>query len=261
LFPEETITLTDGNATYDDGGSGQPYISLMDQLIVTGDLDDDGAEDAVTVLIDHSSGSGTFFYLVAVLEALSNPTPLEALMIGDRIQVKSLSVDGSQIIADLVAHGANEPLCCPSWNVRKVYALEANTLVERSSEELSQIALEDLNDTTWRLLDLNSGQEPALPDAAVTLHLKDGLLNGSAGCNDYRSTVEAGPEGLSSLEIGPMATTQKLCDDALMEQETTYLTRLENAASWRFDAGRLAFTYSLGDEGNFGYLLFEPEVD
>jgi len=140
--------------------------------------------------------------------------------------------------------------------VRETYVVEDGALVERSSEQVSQVALDDLNDTMWRLLDLNGGQEPALADADVTMHIKDGLLNGSAGCNDYRSTVEAGPEGLNSLAIGPMATTQKLCDEALMEQEAAYLARLENAASWRFDAGRLALPYPLED-GLPGELVFE----
>jgi heat shock protein HslJ len=256
LFPEESITLTDGYAAYEDPSSGTPYVQLMEPLIASGDLDGDGVADAAAVLIDHSSGSGTFYYLTAVLDALNNPMPLEALMIGDRIQVKSLAINDGQIVADLVAQGADEPLCCASWNVRETYVVEDGALVERSSEQVSQITLDDLNDTMWLLLDLNGGQEPALADADVTLHINDGLLNGSAGCNDYRSTVDAGPQGLNSLVIGPMATTQKLCDDALLEQEAAYLTRLENAASWRFDAGRLALTYPVG-EGEVGYLVFE----
>jgi amidase len=256
LFPEESITLTDGYAAYEDPSSGTPYVQLMEPLIASGDLDGDGVTDAAAVLIDHSSGSGTFYYLTAVLDALNNPMPLEALMIGDRIQVKSLVIDDGQIVADLVAQGPDEPLCCASWNVRETYVVEDGALVERSSEQVSQITLDDLNDTMWRLLDLNGGQEPALADADVTLHINDGLLNGSAGCNDYRSTVNAGPEGLNSLAIGPMATTQKLCKEALMEQEAAYLARLENAASWRFDAGRLALTYPVG-EGDVGYLVFE----
>jgi heat shock protein HslJ len=256
LFPEEAITLIDGYAAYNDGSSGTPYVQLIESLIPTGDLNGDGTEDAAAVLVDHSSGSGTFYYLAAVLDALNDPAPLEALMIGDRIQVKSLAIEGGQIVADLVAQGPDEPLCCASWNVRETYVVEDGALVERSSEQVSQVALDDLNDTMWRLLDLNGGQEPALADADVTMHIKDGLLNGSAGCNDYRSTVEAGPEGLNSLAIGPMATTQKLCDEALMEQEAAYLARLENAASWRFDAGRLALPYPLED-GLPGELVFE----
>ena len=246
----------DGYVAYNDGSSATPFVELMAPLIATGDLDGDGAADAISVLVDHSSGSGTFAYLAAVLDAFNNPAATEALMIGDRIQVKSLAVDGSQIVADLVAQGPDEPLCCASWNVRKVFALEDGKLVERSSESVSQISLDDLNDTMWRLLDLNLDQEPALPDAAITLHLQDGIINGFAGCNDYRSTAGSGPEGLNSLIVGPAAATRTLCPDPLMNQETVYLTRLGEAVSWRYDAGRLALAYPV-DGGDFGYLLFE----
>jgi heat shock protein HslJ len=137
-----------------------------------------------------------------------------------------------------------------------MFELEDGALVERGSEELSQISLDDLNDTTWRLLNLNGDQEPSLPDVEVTLHIKDSLLNGSAGCNEYRSTINSGAEWLNSLEIGPMATTQKACADDVMAQEMAYLSRLETAGAWWFDAGRLALSYPL-DDGEFGILLFE----
>jgi heat shock protein HslJ len=140
--------------------------------------------------------------------------------------------------------------------MRKTFELEDGALVERSSEALSQISLDDLNDTTWRLLNLNGDQEPSLADVEVTLHIKDGLLNGSAGCNDYRSMINSGAEGLNSLDIGSMATTRKACSDPVMAQETAYLTRLEEASAWWFEAGQLALTYPL-DNGEFGILLFE----
>ncbi len=259
LFPDGPITLVDGYAAYDDGSSGTPYVQLMDQLIATGDLDGDGTEDAVALLTDNSSGSGNFVYTVVVLDALANPAPTEALMIGDRIQVKSLAVDGGQVVADLVAQGPDEPLCCASWNVRKVFALENGQLVEQSSEDVSRVSIDDLNDTMWRLLDLNRDQEPALPDDAVTLHLQDGIINGFGGCNDYRSTVSSGPEGLNSLVVGPIATTQKLCPGPLMNQETAYLTRLGNAGSWFFDAGHLVLSYPFED-GTNGHLVFESQA-
>ena len=99
-----------------------------------------------------------------MLDALRNPTPTEALLLGDRIQVKSLAIVGSEVVADLVAQGPGDAACCASWNVRKVFALEDGRLMERSSEELSQISLSDLNGTKWRLVDLNADQEPVLPD-------------------------------------------------------------------------------------------------
>ena len=81
-------------------------------------------------------------------------------MVGDRIQVKSLAVEDQQAVAELIAHGASDPACCPTWNVRKRYELQEGTLVESGSEELSPVGLIDLSDTTWRLVDLGDGQAP-----------------------------------------------------------------------------------------------------
>jgi heat shock protein HslJ len=57
----------------------------------------------------------------------------------------------------------------------------------------------------------------------------------------------------------PIAKTRKNCPEPVMNQETTYLTRLGNALQWRYDGGYLAVFYKLGDEV-FGELLFAPST-
>ena len=258
LFPEGPINLTGGRADYDDGGSGTPYVQLADHLISTGDLDGDGTEDAIALLTDHSSGSGHFTYLAAVLDVLGSATPTEALMIGDRIQVKSIIVFGEQVFADLVVQGPDDPLCCASLMVQNVFELEDGRLVERSSTAIDRVSLAALNNTSWRLLDLNAEEgEAVLPDTEITLQVREGVLEGSAGCNNYRGTITSGPEGLNSLVISDSATTRKACPEPVMDQETTFLTRLTTTAAWSFEDGRLALGYRGEDGGLPGTLLFE----
>ena len=124
LFPDQEIRLTDSSAYYEDGGSGSPFVRLVDHLIVRGDLNGDGVEDAVALLVDYSSGSGDFVYLAPVINVETEPTPLNALMIGDRSPVKSLTIEGDQVIVELIVPGPGDPACCPTWNVRKVFSLE-----------------------------------------------------------------------------------------------------------------------------------------
>ena len=257
ILPNQPVTLTNGYARYDDGSSAQPFVRLIDHLIARGDLNGDGVEDAVVLLEDDTSGTGRFVYAAAVLDALGNPTPTEAVLIGDRIQVKSLAIEGSEVVADLVAQGPGDAACCASWNVRKVFALEDGRLTERSSEELSRISLADLNGTKWRLVDLNGDQEPVLPDAEITMLLADGQISGSAGCNDYNGTVSSEADSPSSFVVGAIATTKKLCSEPVMNQEQAYLARLGKAVAWWFDGGRLALTYE-SPEGGFGNLVFDP---
>jgi pimeloyl-ACP methyl ester carboxylesterase/heat shock protein HslJ len=258
LFPDRTITLVDGRADYEEEGPGTPFVSLMDRLIPTGDLDGDGAEDAVALLEDHSSGSGNFLFLAAVLNARTEPTPTTALMLGDRIQVKSLAIEGDQVVAELVAQGGSDPACCPTWNVRKTFALQDGALVETGSEELSQVALADLNGTAWRLVDLGADQPPVLPDAEITLAIDDGQISGFAGCNNYTAALSGDPAVLQSFVAGPIAVTKMACADAISAQEATYLALLESVPGWRYEAGHLALAY-LMDDGAYTYLLFAPQ--
>jgi len=257
LFPDQQITLTNGTAYYEDGGSGHPFIRLIDHLIATGDLNGDGVEDAVALLVDYSTGSGDFVYLAPVLNAGNEPTPLDALMIGDRTPVKSLTIDGGQVILEFIAPGPGDPACCPSWNLRKVFSLENGRLVEQSSEELSKVSLDDLSGTSWRLVDLNLDQEPVLPETEITLRFDDHEISGSAGCNDYNTTV-SGDDLPQTFMVSQIATTAKVCSEPISNQETNYLSRLAKVVAWRYDFSYLALTYKLG-EGDLRQLLFAPQ--
>lgn len=259
LFPDQQITLTDGYADYDDGGSGHPFVRLINHLIATGDLNSDGIEDAVALLVDHSTGSGDFVYLATVMNALAEPKPLDALMIGDRTPVKSLAIKGDQVILEMIAHGSDDPACCPTWNVRKVFSLEGGHLVERSSEELSKVSLDDLSGTSWQLVDLNLDQEPVLPETEITLRFDDRQISGSAGCNSYNSIV-SGDDLPQTFMVSQIATTAKSCSEPVSNQEATYLSRLSKVVAWRYDFGKLALTYKL-EEGDFGELLFAAEEE
>jgi heat shock protein HslJ len=252
LFPDKAVALKNGAGTYE----GEGTVRLLDQLIVQGDVNGDGKTDAVVLLDDEASGSGHFIWVAVVLDALGNPTPTEAIMLGDRIGVKSLTIDNGQIMADIVGQGTGDVACCGTWNIQKVFALKDGKLAEQSSTELSKASLSDLNGTQWQLVDLNSHTEPALPEVAVTLQIADGQISGSAGCNNYNSTLTGSADDPSAFKVGPIAATKKACPDPIMKQETDYLTRLGQAKAWKYDAGQLALFYATN--GNVPqYLVFE----
>jgi heat shock protein HslJ len=234
-------------------------VHLFDQLLVQGDLNGDGKADAVVLLDDEASGSGHFTWIAVVLDAAGKPTPIEAIMLGDRIGVKSVKIENGQVVADIVGQGAGDVACCGTWNIRKVFALQDGKLVEQSSKELSKVAVSDLNGT-WRLVDLNSHTQLALPDVAVTLQIADGQINGSAGCNTYNATLSGSPDDPSAFKVGPIASTKKACPDPIMQQETDYLTRLGQAKAWKYDAGQLALLYASNTDTP-QYLVFEPTTD
>ncbi len=194
-----------------------------------------------------------------MLNVLSEPVPLQAFLVGDRIPVKSLAIEGGQVTAELIMPGPGDPLCCPSLNVRKSFSLEGNTLVEQSSQELGKVNLADLDGTNWRLVDLNHDQEPLLPETEITLVFDQGQISGFAGCNDYSSPVTGDEELPQVFSVGPVALTGKLCSDPISTQEASFLYRLESVVAWWYDFGYLALTYKI-DENSLGVLRFEPQA-
>jgi heat shock protein HslJ len=256
LFPDQSIQLTDGYAAYGDGGPGKPSVRLVDHLVVTGNLDGDGEPDAAFLLEDDADGTGRFTYLVVVQNVWTKPEPLEALMLGDRIGVKTLSLDGSQVIVEMVTQGPGDPDCCASLNARMAYSLAGDHLVEDSRTALNRISLADLNGTQWRLVELRSGQ-PVVPGSEISLQFKDGQASGFAGCNRYHGPVSSSDIGLNSLQVGLVAATKKACPEAIANQEAAYLAGLERASSWRYDGGYLKLVYSL-DKDSLEEFVFEP---
>lgn len=78
--------------------------------------------------------------------------------------------------------------------------------------------------------------------ATVTLAFEDGQAHGSAACNSYGGSYEAGDDG--SLSLDGFAVTEMACEPALMALESAYLEAL-GAVTGFFAEGRLDL---IGDE-------------
>jgi heat shock protein HslJ len=80
----------------------------------------------------------------------------------------------------------------------------------------------------WLVTGYNNGKEAVTSPIAGTeltaTFTPDGQVSGDAGCNTYN-----GPYKLdgTSLTVGPLATTMKACEQAIMDQETQFLTALQ----------------------------------
>jgi hypothetical protein len=135
VFGLEQITLRDGdfdNPNFSQGQTGRSvHDTFMGQARAFGDLNGDGAEDAVIVLATNTGGSGTFIELMPVQNNNGNPQPLTGFQVGDRSPVRALRIENGVIIADVTVHDADDPFCCPTleetWRLR----LEGSELVRQ----------------------------------------------------------------------------------------------------------------------------------
>jgi heat shock protein HslJ len=107
----------------------------------------------------------------------------------------------------------------------------------------------DLAGTSWDVIAYNNGKQAVV---SVTLGTTltanfgaDGMLSGSAGCNNYTASYKTDGRKIS---IGPAATTRKMCAEPpnIMEQEMQYLQALSTAATYRIDGMKMEFRTAEG---------------
>lgn len=108
------------------GSASEVVIGTTGQVAV-GELD--GQPAAAVILYSTGGGSGTFLELHVMVERQGEPYDLAWTYLGDRVQVKSVSIEEDQVVVDMVTHGPADPLCCPTQEVVETYALQGEELV------------------------------------------------------------------------------------------------------------------------------------
>jgi heat shock protein HslJ/LysM repeat protein len=251
------VTLTDGKyegEPFVEGGAARPTVILVDDLIAYGDLNGDSINDAAVLLAENSGGSGVFTYVGAQLNQNGQPVDAGTVWVGDRTQIKSMTVQNGQIGLEIVTQGPNDPMCCPTTKMRQTYALQKGQLAQVGSEDLGTVSLADLDGTGWSLKELDFDQ-PVAPDTTITADFTADAVAGSAGCNTYNAAISS--DSGQNLTVGPAITTRMACPEPAMTQETQYLTALQKTVQWSYFIGQLALTYQK-DDSNIGTLVYAP---
>lgn len=121
-------------------GSATEIIVRATSAHAFGDLDADGAADAVIVLEADPGGSGVFFDLVPVLNRGGQPLPLAPTPLGDRVEVTSVTVarDGG-VNVKMLMHAPDDPQCCPTLDVVLRYRLDGDRLVDEGQEDRKSV--------------------------------------------------------------------------------------------------------------------------
>jgi len=127
----DTVALVNGRAEREatPGSATKVTTTLADQR-VSGDVDGDGRPDTVVVLIYQPGGSGTFFYVAALLNAIGGVTTTPAVVLGDRIKVTGVKLDGRTIMVDVLDRTAAQPMTeSPSIASTKRFVIDGGALV------------------------------------------------------------------------------------------------------------------------------------
>lgn len=118
-------------------------------------------------------------------------------------------------------------------------------------------AEERLDANSWHAVSISGGYRTTtsvIDDTEITATFgKDGVLTGSAGCNDYTASVDVSG---SKITIKPALTTQNRFDfpEGVMAQEELYLSALDSARYYRLGEGKLELLKANGKTA----VLFVP---
>lgn len=110
---------------------------------------------------------------------------------------------------------------------------------------LTTTALPNDHESSWAVLTLRGS--PLIRGTSITARFAEGTVSGSAGCNVYWASYEAG-DGKFSI-TSPIARTLMWCyPPAVMVQEDSYLSALKEALAYELQGDSLILLDEEGDD-------------
>jgi len=111
----------------------ETYTTRLLDIVLYGDINLDGFEDAVVFFYTQNGGTGHFVEMAAVLNFDGNPVNISTMYLGDRVIVESGTIQGSGwITLNLRVQGPNDAACCPNQIAIRTFHFENYQLIERT---------------------------------------------------------------------------------------------------------------------------------
>ena len=178
-----TENTREGSATLEDGefreqaapGSATEVVIRLGKWSL-GDLDGQGDLDAAAITIEDPGGSGTFYYLHALIKDDDDLRDAGVAFLGDRIRIEGVSVHDGVITVAMLDRRPDDPFAAPpSVPVIRQFRLQGEQLTEVGGSVFACDATlaEDASDEGPACEEDASDEGPAcdatLPDAALVI--------------------------------------------------------------------------------------------
>lgn len=108
---ERTVTLVNGTATQQE--SSDPETKIITWYVgneAVGDFNGDGVADVAVILAQNTGGSGTFYYVVAMLSKNNGYTETNAIFFGDRITSQPTEYIQGEIVVNYLDRKIDDPM-------------------------------------------------------------------------------------------------------------------------------------------------------
>jgi heat shock protein HslJ len=233
------------------GGASRPRVLLLKRLTATGSLDGKAGDERAVLLSGSAGGSGENIYLALYGWKSGKAENLATVLVGDRVQLRALEVEGDTIVLHVVEQGPGEPMCCPTQLARVTYNLRSGKLKRTGKEVTGTLTAKFLEGAEWRLDELTGLPLPA-GTTPPTLRLEGEKVFGFAGCNRYVGrAIVTGP---ATLAFGPLAMAKMICGEPQMAVESNFVHEMSRVTRFSFAEGRLALSWA--DSTGAGSLYF-----
>jgi hypothetical protein len=133
LFLKKVIKLTNGlysEPPPEPEMASHCEVGIYKDKLALGDLNNDGKEDATVILDGTCGGSGSFRELAIIINQDGKPYYLTSKDLGDRVVINSMDIESGIITLDMIVHGPEDGICCPSVPKIFKYKLSGDQLVE-----------------------------------------------------------------------------------------------------------------------------------
>lgn len=248
IYEGRAVTLHEGvyqGSPPTAGGASRPSVRLLETMIGRGDLDGAPGEEIVALLAESSGGSGERIYLSAFRRQEASIANVATTLVGDRVKLRRLSVDGGAVVLDVVQTAPGEPLCCGTQLARTTYRLRGERFEKVASQIVGRLSLAAISRLEWVLEEMNG--KPLPPGTQPpTFSIQGDTASGFGGCNRFSGPVKEPAPG--KIALGDLASTMMACADEQMRIEDEYLRSLRRVTSYTFLAGRLALSWEGGGE-------------
>jgi heat shock protein HslJ len=214
-FPSGTVTLTGGEyrGPAAPGSASEIMVKLSDKNafgIVNGE------EAAAVVLVTSSGGTGAFYDLALLSRGAKGWENRDTIFLGDRVAVHSVHIENNLIIVDMKTHGPNDPMCCPTLQMRRRVAVKGNRLAPVTEDTAAGEPA--IVGAVWQwvqtLYNNDTKTAPARPENYTVQFLGDGKLKVKADCNMKGGTYST--EG-KKLSITITNSTMAACETGSLE--------------------------------------------
>lgn len=110
----QIVQLTNGSFSQGTPGADDYMSVTVTDFVAVGDLNDDGTEEAAALISESYGGTGVFVFLAVYADVNGTLTFQTSRIVDDRPQLNALSIENNEIYLDVVIHGTDEPMCCPT---------------------------------------------------------------------------------------------------------------------------------------------------